>query len=221
MSKINPIIKIAKVQFYRFIVALCGVIGVGMQIYQDGFGMLLYYTVISNILVFSFLFYLIGWEGKNGSINHSSKLLRSKGAVTMAIMITAVVYHFMLAPLAEPHAYWNIRNFLVHYIAPIGFILDTLIIDKKNSYRWFDPLTWTSFPLGYFAFAIFNGMVLQLPIPGAKDSPYAYFFINVNKFGLQKVLINSLIIASAYVVGGYLLLLVKKLVGANCKETVR
>lgn len=186
-----------------------------MQIYQDGWGMLLYYTVISNILVFSFLFFIIIWEAKHGPINKNTYLLRTKGTITMAIAITAVVYHFMLAPLAEPDAYWNIRNFLVHYIAPIGFILDTLILDRKNSYRWTNPLTWTSFPLSYFAFAIFNGMILKLPIPGAKDSPYAYFFINVNKFGIQKVLINSLVIASAYVVGGYLLLLVKKAIGAK------
>lgn len=205
----------SKTQLYRLMIAICGLIGVSMQIYQDGWGMLLYYTVISNILVFSFLFFIIGWEAKCGPISHNSTLLRLKGAVTMAIAITAVVYHFMLAPLAEPDAYWNIRNFLVHYIAPIGLILDTLILDKKNSYRWFDPLTWTFFPLGYFAFAIFNGMILQLPIPGAKDSPYAYFFINVNKFGFQKVLINSLMIASAYVVGGYLLLLVKKAIGTK------
>lgn len=205
----------SKTQLYRLMIAICGLIGVSMQIYQDGWGMLLYYTVISNILVFSFLFFIIGWEAKCGPISHNSTLLRLKGAVTMAIAITSVVYHFMLAPLAEPDAYWNIRNFLVHYIAPIGLILDTLILDKKNSYRWFDPLTWTFFPLGYFAFAIFNGMILQLPIPGAKDSPYAYFFINVNKFGFQKVLINSLMIASAYVVGGYLLLLVKKAIGTK------
>lgn len=203
----------SKIQLYRLLIALCGLTGVSMQIYQDGFGMLLYYTVISNSLVFSFLFFLISWEAKHGSTNQSRRLLRVKGAVTMAIAITAVVYHFMLAPLAEPDAYWNIRNFLVHYIAPIGFILDTVIIDQKNSYRWWDPLTWTLFPLGYFAFAIFNGMILQLPIPGAKDSPYAYFFINVNKFGFQRVLINSLVIALAYVIGGYLLLFVKKVLG--------
>lgn len=199
---------------YRLLIAICGFIGVSMQITQDGWGMLLYYTVISNILVFNFLLFLILWEHRSGPIKNN-KLLRIKGAVTMAIMITAVVYHFMLAPLADPQEYWNIRNFLVHYIAPLGLILDTLLLDKKNSYHWSDPLSWTTFPLGYFAFAIFNGMILKLPIPGAEDSPYAYFFINVNKYGIQQVLVNSLVIATAYILIGYLLLLAKKFIGVK------
>lgn len=203
------------IQKYRLLIAICGIIGVSMQIAQDGWGMLLYYTVISNILVFSFLLFLIQQEHQASRISSDSKLLRTKGAVTMAIMITAVVYHFMLAPLAETQEYWNIRNFLVHYIAPLGLILDTLLLDKKNSYHWFDPLSWTAFPLGYFAFAIFNGMILKLPIPGAEDSPYAYFFINVNKYGIHQVLINSLVIATAYIIIGYLLLFIKKFIGTK------
>lgn len=205
----------SKTQVYRLLIALAGIIGVTMQIYQDSWGMLLYYTVISNILVFSFLLFIIYWEKKFGTINQSKLLLRTKGAVTMAIMITAVVYHFMLAPLVEPKEYWNIRNFLVHYIAPIGLILDTLLLDRKKTYHWSNPITWTAFPLAYFAFAIFNGMVLKLPIPGAEDSPYAYFFINVNKFGIQKVISNSIFIACAYIVVGYLLLLIKTFIGAK------
>lgn len=203
----------SKTQLYRLLVAMCGLIGVGIQISQDGFGMLLYYTVLSNILVFSTLFYLIQKETLDGPINQFSHVLRLKGGVTMAIMITAVVYHFLLSPLVEPHEYWNIRNFLVHYIAPIGFIADTLFLDRKNSYHWHDPFIWTLFPLGYFAFAIFNGMILKWAIPGASDSPYAYFFINVNKYGLNQVLVNAFVIAVVYILVGYLLLSFKKWVG--------
>ncbi|MGT2742204.1 Pr6Pr family membrane protein [Streptococcus plurextorum] len=205
----------SNLQRYRLLIALCGLAGVTMQIYQDGWGMLLYYTVLSNTLVFSFLFFLIFLESKGGTRHTSPRLLRIKGGVTMAIMITCIIYHFMLAPIAKPEDYWNIRNFLVHYIAPIGMILDTLFLDNKKVYRWFDPFSWTIVPLAYFAFAIFNGMVMKLPIPGAVDSPYAYFFINVNKYGLERVLINSAIIAAAYVVVGYILLISKGFIGTK------
>ena len=40
-------------RFYRILLALCGLVGVSIQIHDDGWGMLLYYTVLSNILVFS------------------------------------------------------------------------------------------------------------------------------------------------------------------------
>lgn len=209
----------SKTQLYRLLIALCGLTGVTMQISKDGWAMLLYYTVLSNILVFSTLFYLIYLEKKAGPVNQFPQLLRLKGGVTMAIMITLLVYHFMLAPIVDtPADYWNIRNFLVHYIAPLGLILDTLLLDIKKPYKLFDPLSWSLFPLAYFAFAIFNGMLMKIAIPGAKDSPYAYFFINVNKFGLQKVLLNALTIALAYVIVGYLLLISKKLIGQRVKS---
>ena len=46
-------------RFYRILLALCGLVGVSIQIHDDGWGMLLYYTVLSNILVFSSLIFFI------------------------------------------------------------------------------------------------------------------------------------------------------------------
>lgn len=207
----------SKTQIYRLFFALLGLLGVFLQLKKDGFGMLLYYTVLSNILVFSFLFFLFYYERKCGNINTNRRLLAIKGAITMAILITHVIYHFMLAPLASPEDYWNIRNFLVHYICPLAMVFDTLILDLRNSYRWFHPLLWTLIPLSYFFFALFNGLVLKLPIPGAVDSPFAYYFINVYKYGWGQVLMNTLIISSAYISVGYLLLFIKKIIGSKNK----
>ncbi|MDY5974129.1 Pr6Pr family membrane protein [Streptococcus hyovaginalis] len=203
----------SKIRFYRLLLALLGLLGISLQIYQDGWGMLLYYTVLSNILVISFLFYLVYKEGKSGPII-DKQTLRAKAAVTMAITITFMVYHFMLAPLIEdPKEFWNLRNFLVHYIVPVGFIIDTLVLDRTKMYRWFDPIWWTAAPLLYFIFALFNGLVLKLPIPGAEDSPFAYFFINVTKYGWMQVGQNTLVILITYIFAGYVLLSIKTLLG--------
>ena len=39
-------------RFYRILLALCGLVGVSIQIHDDGWGMLLYYTVLSISLSF-------------------------------------------------------------------------------------------------------------------------------------------------------------------------
>lgn len=200
-------------QSYRLSLALLGSLGVTLQLVKDGWGMLLYYTVLSNILVTAFLFYLVWWEKQHGSINQNQALLRVKGAVTLSITITFVIYHFLLAPLVKPEDFWNIRNFLVHYIVPIGFILDSLFLDRVKTYRWTDPLTWTLLPLIYSIFAIFNGLVTQFPIPGAVDSPYPYFFLNLNTQGVTGVLANTAGIAVGYILVSYLFLLIKRFVG--------
>ncbi len=196
-------------KIYRILIALCGIVGISMQIYQDGFGMLLYYTVISNLIVVSFLLYII----KCGDIQQNNKILRFKGAVTMIIAITFIVYHFLLAPKAKPIDYWNVRNFLVHYIAPIGFILDTIIFDPKKQYRLTDPLFWTTVPVLYCILAIVNGLVIKLNVPNSPDSPFPYFFININKFGIEKVILNIVSIAIGYIIVGYVLYVLKRFIG--------
>ena len=58
-------------------------------------------------------------------------------------------------------------------------------------------------PLIYLAFALFNGLVIKWPIPGAKDSPFAYFFLNIPKYGWLYVLQWSLKIFIGYLLAGY------------------
>lgn len=91
-------------RFYRILLALCGLVGVSIQIHDDGWGMLLYYTVLSNILVFSSLIFFIIYDFKKGDATTNTKLLRYKGGVTMAILITGVIYHILWLLLQ------NLRN---------------------------------------------------------------------------------------------------------------
>lgn len=58
----------------------------------------------------------------------------------------------------------------------------------------------------YSAFALFNGTVTKFAVPGSPDSPYPYFFLNLDKNGWADVLMSSLVIFVFYVVGGYLLM---------------
>ena len=200
---------------YRILLTLAGLIGVSTQIIQDGWGMLLYYTVLSNLLVIASLLYFLVYDFRGNELSDNPRLLRFKGGVTMAILITGVIYHVLLAPIAEPEKFWTLRSFLVHYIVPWSMVLDTLIFDTKKVYRLIDPLWWTLVPLAYFAFALLNGLILKLPIPGAKDSPFAYFFINVTKYGWNKVMVYVLCISLGYIVVGYLLYLLKRFIGPN------
>lgn len=204
-----------KTLIYRILIALAGIVGVAMQIWQDGFGMLTYYTVLSNILVTFFVLYLIARQICQGWVPESRRLMRTKGGVTMAILITFAIYHFLLSPLVEPQEYWNIRNFLVHYIVPLSFFVDTLFLDRRRQYRLFDPLLWALIPLSYSVLAIFNGLVAKIEVPGSPDSPFPYFFVNVTKYGLSGVLQNSAGIFVTYVVIGYLFFVVKRFIGIS------
>ena len=196
--------------FSRSFMFLAAFTGIYLEITKHGgFGMLLYYTVLSNLLVMIFTGYLLWKMRREGDYWQSSSLLRLKGGITMSIMITCVIYHFMLAPLTKD--FYRLENFLCHYIVPLWFLVDTIIFDKSCQYKWFDPIVWTVLPLLYMGFAILNGFVLKMDVPNAKDSPFPYFFLNANKYGWGFVFRWAAIIFVAYMVSGYLFYLVKNI----------
>ena len=97
----------SKTLIYRLVLTALAYLGLTLQVLKDGPGTLLYYTVLSNLLVASFLTYLVSRQLRDGS---SRQLLGLKGGVTMSIMITFAVYHLMLAPRAAPEDYWNLPD---------------------------------------------------------------------------------------------------------------
>ena len=196
--------------FSRTLLFFAAFTGVYLEITKrGGLGMLLYYTVLSNLLVMIFTGYLLWKMRREGDHWQSSSLLRLKGGVTMSIMITCVIYHFMLAPLTTD--FYRLENFLCHYIVPLWFLADTIIFDKSRQYKWFDPIVGTVLPRLYMGFAILNGFVLKMDVPNAKDSPFPYFFLNANKYGWGFVFRWAAIIFVAYMVSGYLFYLVKNI----------
>ena len=196
--------------FSRTLLFFAAFTGVYLEITKrGGLGMLLYYTVLSNLLVMIFTGYLLWKMRREGDHWQSSSLLRLKGGVTMSIMITCVIYHFMLAPLTTD--FYRLENFLCHYIVPLWFLADTIIFDKNRQYKWFDPMLWTSLPLLYMIFAILNGFVLKMAVPNAKDSPFPYFFLNAPKHGWGFVFKWAVTIFVAYMISGYLFYLVKRI----------
>lgn len=190
----------------RGLVVFLGSLGIGLELYKKGLYMLTYYTLLSNILVVGFSLYLLKKMLKDYQSALTNRgLLRLKGAVTIAIMLTFLVYHFMLAPLATPEKYYQVENFLVHYIVPILFFLDWLLVDKRGQYQRLDPILWCLVPALYSIGALIKGYFFQIEIPGQVNSPYPYFFLNIDRFGFLGVFQFMVGILLGYLVLGLVL----------------
>jgi hypothetical protein len=156
-------------------------------------GLLPYFTIQTNIGygVFAGWFAIRAWRGD----------LRTppvlKGAVTLYIVITGLVYHLVLANPASPFAMTGVHrtpaeaigNQLLHTVVPLMAVLDWLIFDARRRYRWAHALWWLAYPLGYLGFALVRGLIV--------DS-YPYPFIDVNDLGYRGVAITSVIFAVAF-----------------------
>lgn len=194
----------------RLLIFVFGFLGVYLEVSSRGLFMFTYYTILSNVLVVCFTGVLLYkmYQDYDYAMT-STTLLRLKGAVTIAILLTFLVYHFMLAPLATPEKYYRLDNFLVHYIVPIAFFLDWILFDKRGVYEKLDALYWCVIPFVYSIFALIKGYVFQIEIPGQVNSPYPYFFLNVDKFGFSGVFAYMFGILAFYLVLGFLLYIIK------------
>lgn len=179
--------------------------------------MLIFYTIQSNALCFIFFSVLsvktitdIKSKGIKGS---TVCLPHLKGAVTMSIAVTFIMYQFVLVRqflLADPHySILNWQNVLVHYVVPIAAIIDWLVLDEKQSFRWYDPILWLAVPLAYFVFILVRARVGG--VIGIVKSNYPYFFIDVDMIGWLNVLKNSSLLIMGFLILGYLIFLIDKI----------
>lgn len=195
----------------RLMILGFAIFGLYLQLFPNQFYQLNYYTLLSNILVAGFLIWTLVLMGKGQWDSlASTSFLRLKAGVTMSILLTFLVYTVLLAPIAAPEDFYNWKNYTLHYLVPILFFIDWLFFDEKGHYQLWDPFHWTLVPLVYMAFSLIKGFVFRIPIPDQKESPYPYFFLNVEKIGWDGFLVYATAIFILYVVLGYLMVLIKR-----------
>jgi len=178
---------------------------------------LIYYTNLSNLICFIFYILLAAktiLDIRRDGIKGTTTLLpHFKGAFVLMITITFLVYHIMLSGsgftmTGNISLQFDMANILLHYIVPIMVILDWFMFDKKNVFRWFDPLLWLIIPFLYFVFALiraeFGGLL------AGRNTRYPYFFIDVDALGWQGVITYVAIITIAFTALGYLFFLLDK-----------
>jgi hypothetical protein len=156
-------------------------------------GLLPYFTIQSNVAYGLFA----AWAAFRGRDTPPAL----KGAVTLYVAITGLVYHLVLTNPASGFAVGPvdrdlpeaIGNQLLHTVVPLLAVLDWLLFDQRGRFRWRFALYWLAFPLGYLAFALVRGLVVDR---------YPYPFINVNELGYDGVSVSALFFAVAFWVLG-------------------
>lgn len=190
----------------QLFIIVFGTIGLGYM-FPNEFYKLTYYTYLSNLLVVLFFIWFIA----TGGHTHKNPLrYRLKACVTICITLTFLVYALLLAPLASADKFYTLRNFSLHYIVPILTILDWILFDAKGMYKKIDPIIWTVLPFIYCVYSLIRGVVLRIPIPDEKHSPFPYFFLNIDKYGWSGFFVHFIGIVTTYIIIGYIMCFIKK-----------
>ena len=178
-----------------------------------------YYTNLSNLLVV--MFFLIrtvvrvtgNYSGFFGRIVFSELWFYS---VTMTILLTFGIFHFLLMPSfrkAAPESNefkmtHSFSNYCVHYVVPLLSLLNWLIFADKSQlqYKW--ALIWIVIPWIYVIYATIRG--LHGDIIENTDSAYPYDFMDLGKHGWAVFLRNVLVVTVVFAAIGFLLLFIRK-----------
>lgn len=197
--------------FYKIIIVIVGIYGLYKScFFSEKVGLLehfSYYTNISNLVcIIYFIIYIIKmFVNFNKNIVYNNTL---KGTITMAIMITMLVFNFILRPfMTDMDGVMELNslpNYIVHVIEPLLVIFDYILFDEKGIFKKIDPLKWVIFPFIYWIFICIRAFFAS-PFTYT-SSKYPYFFIDIDMFGIYQVIFNVFLMICAIIILGYMFL---------------
>lgn len=204
---------------YRIILVLSCIWGLGSELglpWHCAWDKFIFYTLLSNAACLLFFaaatIYTVRLIKHNGVKGDATPWPQLKGAVTMLITVTFLVFAFLLAPQLSQHPaynFWSAGNICMHYVTPLLVIFDWLIFDKKNSYRWFSPLLWLAPPIAYLIFILIRAQTAG--VISYTGTRYPYFFLDTDALGWPLVWLYIICIAAFFVVLGYVFWLADKI----------
>ncbi|MGW2748988.1 Pr6Pr family membrane protein [Streptomyces sp. NPDC001450] len=187
---------------FRLLTALAAAAGVALELLLGSPARTLsYFSVQTNILlaVVMLLSASRAWRARRPLPSSVT------GATLLYAVITALVYHLLLAHTAPPfsmtgatappvrwHAQWAALQ-LLHTVVPLAAVLDWLLLTPAARLHLRQAASWLLYPLAYLAFSLIRVAFLS---PSALDR-YLYPFLDVEAHGYRSTLANALLIGLA------------------------
>jgi hypothetical protein len=205
-------LRAARIVFNALIVA-CVVAGLAIELYILGPAMALTaFTIQSNLLALLAAAATLAREARRMELE-SKGYFQLKGAAVASILLTFVVYNWVLAPYFTARAgdysssfASGLANNLLHTTAPLLMFADYLIFDKKGDIKAWHPVVWAAFPIYYLlftaAYKVFGGVYKF----GKEITYFPYFFLDYTTYGARTVGLWIALIVAGFMGFSYLLL---------------
>jgi hypothetical protein len=196
--------------WWRALLVVAGALGL-----LTGNHALAYFTTQSNIIVLGYYIAVLYWMVRRRSTDPAAPRLR--GGVTLWIIITGLVAHFVLnhgvSPLpglvhGGPATLLANRSiFLEHYVVPVMALADWVAFGPHRVVRWRDLPLWLVFPFGYGVTLVSRAVLFP-----TAPYRYPYFFLDPVGHGYGWVMLELLKYLVEFAVLGALLIGVDRLV---------
>jgi len=148
------------------------------------FNVFCFFTIQSNLIVGVTSLLLALNPNRSSTVFNTFRLT---GVV--AIAVTGIVFHAVLARLLDLESWALVANNLVHTVVPVMAVLGWLMFGPRG--RTSRRVMWLSvlFPVAWLIFVLIRGPIVHF---------YPYPFVDVIKLGYARVLINCVWVAVLY-----------------------
>ena len=171
-----------------------------------------HFTNLSNYLCIGIMFAELVQTAKKNEDSYVSASPLLKFIGLLGIMLTFLVFNFLLAgrPDREFQANWRVSSICLHVILPIMYIFDWLLFYEHKKIRWFYPLVSVAFPLLYIIFIYTRAFIVNFN----PEVPYLYpyFFLNLDNLGVAGVAKWVAILFAGFIVLGYIFYGIDKII---------
>jgi hypothetical protein len=152
-----------------------------------------FFTIESNILVavFSSVILLLPASSWGRFFSRPTTLW----AITVYIFIVGLVYNLVLRVIWNPIGFPRVVDELLHVVVPLLFLFYWIFFVSKANLNW-NIAWWLIFPTAYAIYTF---------IRGAFTGWYPYPFLDVNKLGAHKVILNTCGLVAVFLVLSLLL----------------
>ncbi|MDK4701945.1 Pr6Pr family membrane protein [Rhizobium sp. CNPSo 4062] len=150
-----------------------------------------YFTMQSNLLLAMTL--LCAQIAPLSSIGKWASKPPVRSALLLYVGIAGIVYVLMLRDVWHPRGWQLLGDQILHYWVPLLYALDWIFLSERGKLSWRDVLWWLAFPAAYSAYTLSHGYISHF---------YPYPFLDVRDIGLEGVLLNMGLLASALLVLG-------------------
>ncbi len=160
-----------------------------------------YYSRQTNLLVALWYSFALIFHFKPIYLKKIQGVL--KGAITVYITITFVVFAVMLSDLYHPTGIDSFLSVCSHYLIPIMFVVDWFIFETDNNYEWRYLAYWIIYLLLYLIFTIVYAYF---------TNNYLYPFLNIQNLGWGKFTLNVGLLIAVSLFFGLLFISANKII---------
>ena len=175
------------------------------------------FTNVSNLFACGYFLIAAIWIIKYRNDDNVRALApQIKYTATVSLLVTMIIAHFLLfdAMFQDGQLVWHLVA--MHYAVPVMALLDWLLFDEKGRMPAWGPLAWMSLVAVYLAVVMIGVGVFGLNMGGgttADISSYPYTFLDPGISGAGGVCAFCAVTLAAFVVLGYALFGIDKLLG--------